>query len=57
MFFLNHDQRARARKPPVIKFVNRSDINQDPQTLKQYKKDINVYSYENTVVIREPTNS
>ena len=73
MFFLSHDQRARARKPPVIKFVNRSDINQDPQTLKQYKeednialpsphsydekKDINVYSYENTVVIREPTNS
>jgi len=73
MFFLSYDQRARARKPPVIKFVNRSDINQDPQTLKQYKvednialpsphsydgkKDINVYSYENTVVIREPTNS
>merc|ERR1719419_1957844 len=73
MFFLSHDQRARARKPPVIKFVNRSDINQDPQTLKQYKvednialpsphsydgkKDINVYSYENTVLIREPTNS
>merc|ERR1719300_253700 len=73
MFFLSHDQRARARKPPVIKFVNRSDINQDPLTLKQYKeednivlssphsydgkKDINVYSYENTVVIREPTNS
>jgi len=73
MFFLSHDQRARARKPPVIKFVNRSDINQDHQTLKQYKvednialpsphsydgkKDINVYSYENTVVIREPTNS
>merc|ERR1719348_2273864 len=73
MFFLSHDQRARARKPPVIKFVNRSDINQNPQTLKQYKeednialpsphsydgkKDINVYSYENTVVIREPTNS
>jgi len=71
IFFLSHEQRG--RKPPSIKFLYRSNIHESPQTLKQYtledniavpgphsydeKNEINVYSHENVVVVREPANS
>jgi len=68
IFFLSHEQRG--RKSPSIKFLDRSDIYEDPQTLKHYtlddniavpghysydgKKEMNVYCYDNAVVVREP---